>query len=140
MSDFAIFKKPRISPRKLCVAQLSCISRLNFFRPSWKTVWETKMTEKRKPGRPSFEIRNGDRATVERLASAGATAVAIAAALGCSIPTLKAKFAGEIANGAARRRAEVIEMIYAAARKGSVSAMKHLDRMMSRAAGQGRTK
>lgn len=50
----------------------------------------------------------------------------IAAAIGISVPTLTKYFDAELTHGRAKKRAEVVELLFSAARKGNVSAQKKL--------------
>jgi hypothetical protein len=54
----------------------------------------------------------------------------IAAVIGCSTVTLRTRFADELEFGAARRRAEIITLLYRVARRGNVSALRRLIEMM----------
>lgn len=53
----------------------------------------------------------------------------IARAIGCDPDTLRKHFADELANGLAKRRREVVELLFKNARKGNVSAQKKLEDM-----------
>lgn len=85
--------------------------------------------EKRKRGRPAYKPTAAQRRSVEQMRACGEASATIARALGIDIDTLNKHFADEIANGISRRRAEVIEMLFKAARKGNVTAQKHLSNM-----------
>jgi hypothetical protein len=87
--------------------------------------------QKRKAGRRPLKPSQRQRKLAEICVAAGRTHVEIAAVLGISKPTLELHFADELKNGAARRRAEVLVMLDRAARRGSVSALKHLDTLFS---------
>jgi hypothetical protein len=76
------------------------------------------------------------RLKVEELAACGMKQVGIAAVIGCNEDTLRRYFAVELAQGPARRRAEILGLLYTAARKGNVSANKHLELMTHRAAAE----
>jgi hypothetical protein len=77
-------------------------------------------------GRPAFKPTQGQRRTVERLAALGESRGSIAQALGIALGTLDVRFGEELASGRARRRGDLIGMLFASARKGSVTAMKTL--------------
>jgi DNA-binding CsgD family transcriptional regulator len=77
-------------------------------------------------GRPEFRPTDEQRDSVEICVSGGMSQVEIAAVLGITKPTLEKHFADELANGGARKRAEVLGMLYASGRKGNVTAQKYL--------------
>lgn len=62
----------------------------------------------------------------------------IARRIGISEPTLRQHFSDELACGWARRRAEVIELLFAAARNGNVDALIQLERMTAEVAARPR--
>lgn len=64
---------------------------------------------------------------VEQLLSAGMTHADIARVVGCKIGQFRRIYAEQIATGAAKKRAEVVELLYASARDGNVSALKALE-------------
>ncbi len=80
-------------------------------------------------GRPSFKPTAAKRREVEELRSCGMSEDDVARALGISTPTLQKYFAGELLNGAARKRAEIIKLLHKSARAGNVSAQKKLEEM-----------
>jgi hypothetical protein len=55
----------------------------------------------------------------------------IARAIGCSRPTLEARFGDELRNGVARKRKEVIAGLFKTAGRGNVSALKRLEELTS---------
>lgn len=77
-------------------------------------------------GRPPYRPLQSDRDKVELWAATNMTQREMARALGVSEPTLRAAFADELENGAARKRAEAIVMLHRAARAGNVAAIKEL--------------
>jgi DNA-binding CsgD family transcriptional regulator len=77
-------------------------------------------------GRPSFKPTAAHRRQVEECKSGGMSNEEIAMAIGITAPTLEKHFEDELAHGRARKRAEVLRLLYAAARKGNVSAQKQL--------------
>ncbi|RWQ16105.1 hypothetical protein [Mesorhizobium sp.] len=85
-------------------------------------------------GRPQFKPTPALRRKVEELVSCGMSRDDCARAIGCSTPTLEKYFEDELANGVAKKRSEVIGMLYRAAKKGNVTAQKKLEEM-SRIAG-----
>lgn len=87
----------------------------------------------RGPGRPTFEPTEEQRLDVEEMVACGMRQDDIARAVGISTPTLVKRFADELAGGGARRRAEVVKMLFGAARKGNVAAQKKLEEMTARA-------
>ncbi|MDB5582149.1 MAG: hypothetical protein JWR80_7325 [Bradyrhizobium sp.] len=85
-------------------------------------------------GRPAFKPTAATRRKVEEWVSCGMSQDDCARALGISTPTLVKHFEEELANGVAKKRAEVIGMLYKAAKTGNVTAQKKLEEM-SRVAG-----
>lgn len=85
-------------------------------------------------GRPAFKPTAANRRKVEELVSCGVSQDDCARALGITKPTLVKHFEEELANGVARKRAEVIAMLYKQARKGNATCIKKLEEM-SRVAG-----
>jgi hypothetical protein len=86
------------------------------------------MTE-RKRGRPAFKPTQLHRRKVEQYTACGMSHDGIAKALGISDETLRKHFAEELSSGKAKRRAEVVDILFAAARKGNVAAAKTLEQM-----------
>lgn len=86
------------------------------------------MTEKRR-GRPPFKPTPSQRATVEQMRYCGEPAAVIARAIRIDEDTLRKHFVEELANGHAKRRKEVVGFLFAAARKGNVTAQKKLEEM-----------
>lgn len=84
-------------------------------------------------GRPPHKPTAAWRRKVEELRSCGMSEDAVARAMGLDVDTLRKHYADELANGAARKRAQIIAMLYKSASKGNVSAQKKLEEM-SRAA------
>ncbi len=80
-------------------------------------------------GRLPFQVTDEMRLRVEEYVSCGMTQEQIAKALGCDCDTLRKHCHDELVNGRARRRAEVVEMIFGTARKGNVTAQKKLEEM-----------
>jgi len=77
-------------------------------------------------GRPEFKPTDEMRAKVEECIGCGMTHEDIARAIGCCDKTLEKHFADELQYGRARKRSEALELIWASARKGNVSAQKKL--------------
>jgi len=86
------------------------------------------------PGRPPYKPTIEGRRKVEQMKFCGESDNVIARALGIDPETLRKHFADELADGHAQRKAELVGLLFDAARKGNVSAMKRLDDM-GRAAG-----
>ncbi|HEV2099438.1 MAG TPA: hypothetical protein VGR45_11005 [Stellaceae bacterium] len=86
----------------------------------------------KKPGRPSFKATPSRRRTVEEMVACGESHDTIARAVGCSDETLRTHFADELATGHAKRRSEVIGLLYKTARGGNVSAQRKLAEMTGR--------
>ncbi|MBE1208121.1 hypothetical protein [Aminobacter carboxidus] len=80
-------------------------------------------------GRPPFKPTPALRRKVEELVSCGMSKDECARAIGCSTPTLEKYFEEELANGVAKKRAEVIGLLYREAKKGNVTAQKKLEEM-----------
>src|ERR1044072_1434710 len=78
-------------------------------------------------GRPEFEVKPEHRERVEQMIAVGRPKAEIAAAIGCSVPTLNKYFADEILNGPARKYAENLGWMFEAARGGNASSMKSLE-------------
>jgi len=90
----------------------------------------------RRRGRPPFKPTAKQRREVEEFVSCGMKAVQIARAIGIHEDTLQKHFAEELATGQAKRRGEVIRLLYRSARAGNVSAQKKLEEMTQRAAAE----
>lgn len=75
-------------------------------------------------GRPSHRPTRATREHVEVLTAAGQAAWQVAVALGISEPTLREHYGPELANGRARKTAEIEMALYSAAKGGNVSAIK----------------
>jgi transposase-like protein len=86
----------------------------------------------RKRGRPAFKPTPLHRRRVEQYVCGGMTHEAIARALGISDETLRKHFEVELATGASKRRAEILDLLFASARKGNVAAQKKLEEMSGR--------
>lgn len=82
-----------------------------------------------KGGRPPYKATIAARQRVEEMKFCGESDACIARALGIDPDTLRKHFEDELADGHAQRRSEVIGLMFDAARKGNVSAMKRLDEM-----------
>ena len=97
---------------------------------------EKPKTRKQAPkgGRPPYKPTLEGRQRVEEMKFCGESDNCIARALGIDVDTLRKHFEDELQDGHAQRRSEVIGLMFDAARKGNVSAMKRLDEM-GRAAG-----
>lgn len=82
-----------------------------------------------KRGRPPFRVTRTLQRKVEELVSCGMSQDDVARVIGCSIPTLEKHFPDELKTGRARKRAEVIALLFKSARSGNVSAQKKLEDM-----------
>jgi hypothetical protein len=78
-----------------------------------------------KPLKPSFRARR----EVAQLVAAGMPIGDIAVALGETIRSVRRTFPQELAHGAALCRAELIGLLWKAARKGNVAALRRLEEM-----------
>lgn len=85
------------------------------------------------PGQPPWNPDAKTRQRVCRLVSVGLTHGAIALRLGISGPTLRKHCSKELIDGADLARAELFEMMFGAADKGNVAAMKALRELQSAA-------
>lgn len=85
-------------------------------------------------GRPPFKATPALRRKVEELTMCGMSQEVVARAIGCSHPTLVKHFPDELTFGLAKKRAEVIAMLFKSAKGGNVTAQKKLEEM-SRLAG-----
>lgn len=81
-------------------------------------------TMKRPRGRPAHAPTPATRRQVAVAAGGGMRHLDIAIALGISRETLEKHYADELAGGATKRRLEVLNAMFAAAKKGSSSAAK----------------
>jgi predicted transcriptional regulator len=86
---------------------------------------------KRGRGRPAFEPTDLHREEVERCVACGMTRESIARALGISPPTFDKYFSEQFAAGPARKRQQVIDMLWESAQNGNVSAQKKLLEVIS---------
>jgi hypothetical protein len=85
-------------------------------------------------GRPEFKATPALRRKVEELICCGMSKEDVARAIGCTKPTLVKHFMPELETGIARKRAEIIGMLFKSAKGGNVTAQKKLEEM-SRIAG-----
>jgi hypothetical protein len=86
----------------------------------------TKSDQPSKGGRSPFNPTTQRRDRVALLAAGGIPQPAIAAMLGCCERTLRNYFAVELETGRGVKRAQNLERLEAAAKRGNVSAMKAL--------------
>ncbi|MBR2689180.1 MAG: hypothetical protein IKE42_15110 [Aquamicrobium sp.] len=84
---------------------------------------------KRPRGRPQFKPTAAQRRTVEQMVSCGDSKRMIARALKIDEDTLGKHFLEELENGAARKRREVLDMLYKGAKKGNATLIKRLEEM-----------
>lgn len=82
-----------------------------------------------KRGRPAYRPTKAARTTVERMLSVGDSQETVARALGIDPKTLRVHFADELANGAARQRLAVVNMVYRGAKAGNASLIKRVEEM-----------
>jgi hypothetical protein len=76
-----------------------------------------------KVGRPPFKSTRQQRLRVEELVSCGVTQGEMSRRIGISEKTLRLRFSDELAHGRARRRGEVVELLFKSARKGDAAAL-----------------
>lgn len=79
------------------------------------------------PGRPPFEPTTSQRRRVEKLAAKGMSQVEIAAVVGIAKKTLAKHFADELARGHGLCRRDLLTFMWAAAKRGRVSAILWLE-------------
>lgn len=80
----------------------------------------------KKRGRPAFKPTPAMRRTVEQMVSVGDSQITISRALGIAKDTLELHFAEELKNGYAKKRREIVELLYKNAKKGNVTAQRTL--------------
>lgn len=80
-------------------------------------------------GRPQFAPTVKQRATVEQMRYVGESQEVIARAIGIDVDTLRKHFGEELADGHAKRRKEVVGLLFASAKKGNISAQRKLEEM-----------
>ncbi|MBS4019549.1 MAG: IS1 family transposase [Dechloromonas sp.] len=90
----------------------------------------------KKRGRPAFKPTPAIRRKVEQCVFGGMPKTEIAAGLGIDENTLRKHFEHELHIGLSRRRVEVLDLLFSAARKGNVTAQKKLEEMGARAAAE----
>lgn len=88
----------------------------------------------KKRGRPAFKPTPALRRKVEQCVFGGMSKCDIAAGLGIDENTLRKHFEHELHIGLSRRRIEVLDILFSAARKGNVTAAKKLEEMGARTA------
>lgn len=79
--------------------------------------------------RPAYRPTPEQRLSVEQMVSCGVSQDTIARALDINRETLAKHFKDELETGGARRRQEIVDLMYAQARKGNVTAIKRLEEM-----------
>ncbi|EFG6100970.1 hypothetical protein BMP26_005299, partial [Escherichia coli] len=87
------------------------------------------MQAKRPRGRPPFKPTLAQRRVVEQMVSVGDSKEMVARAIGIDVDTLDKHFPEELLNGAAKKRREVLDMLYKGAKKGNASLIKKLEEM-----------
>lgn len=85
-------------------------------------------------GRPRFKPTPAMRRNVEQMVSVGDSQETIARAIGIAKDTLELHFAEELKTGYAKKRREVLDLLFKAAKKGNVTALRTLE-AMTRVAG-----
>jgi DNA-binding CsgD family transcriptional regulator len=78
-------------------------------------------------GRPAFKPTATDRQAVTRLVATGMATEEIAEVIGISHPTLRKHFSDELAHGRAKLRREIVDLLFQAAHRGSIGALRHLE-------------
>ncbi len=102
------------------------------------------MTEKiiaisRKRGRPAYQPTIDQRKTVEQMKFVGESDATIARALGMDVDTVRRHFDDELADGYAQRRAELVCILFDAARAKKIAAVNALIKMSQAARPDGET-
>lgn len=87
------------------------------------------MTAKRGRGRPAFAPTAAQRRTVEEMISCGETKRSVYLALGIDEATLNKHFAVELETGGAKKRKELLGLLWKQARKGNATCIKKLEDM-----------
>ncbi|MHC2251022.1 hypothetical protein ACVILK_000714 [Bradyrhizobium embrapense] len=80
-------------------------------------------------GRPAFKPTKAQRTKVEEWIACGMSQDECARVLGISTPTLAKSFPDEIATGVAKKRAEVVGLLFKQAKKGNATCIKKLEEM-----------
>lgn len=93
-------------------------------------------TARNKRGRPPFKPTSAMRLSVERMLSCGDSQNSVARALGIDADTLRKHFPEELATGAARRRRQVVDAIFAGVSEGNASLIRRAEEMTRSAAAQ----
>jgi hypothetical protein len=90
----------------------------------------TNKPEKPGPGRPEHKPTAALKRQVQLRTACGWTKEKIAIEIGISVPTLDKHYMVDLETGWTRKRGEVLDMLFQAAKKGNVSAMNRmLDRI-----------
>jgi hypothetical protein len=87
------------------------------------------MAEKRGRGRPAFVPTALQRRTVEEMISCGETKRSVYLALGIDEATLNKHFELELETGGAKKRKELLGLLWKQARKGNSACIKKLEEM-----------
>lgn len=82
-----------------------------------------------KGGRPTWQPSIDERIAVEQMKFCGESEATIARSLKVDVATLRKHCTVELADGYANRRRQVTKMLFEAADKGNVTAIKRLDEM-----------
>lgn len=80
-------------------------------------------------GRPPFKPTRGQRLSVERMCAVGDSHDTIARAIGIDANTLRKHFAEELATGSAKRRRQVVDLVFTGAEKGNATLIKRAEEM-----------
>ena len=91
---------------------------------------------KRSVGRPAFKPTRAMRLSVERMLACGDSQNTVARALGIDDDTLRKHFAEEIATGAAKRRRQVVDAVFAGVDEGNASLIRKAEEMTRAGAAQ----
>lgn len=102
------------------------------------------MTEKiiaisRKRGRPAYQPTVEQRKTVEQMKFVGESDATIARALGMDVDTMRRHFDDELADGYAQRRAELVNILFDAARAKKIAAVNALIKLSQASRPDGET-
>lgn len=111
-------------------------SKARVVKPKKPTKSKKKPARQNKGGRPAWQPSIADRTAVEQMKYVGESDAMIARSLKVDVDTLRKHCSYELENGYANRRSQITKLMFEAADKGNVSAIKRLDEMgkISRAA------
>jgi DNA-binding CsgD family transcriptional regulator len=101
--------------------------------PTQETMKLPGSRKKAKPGRKPFRPTLAQTRRAEELVAGGMSELQVAVVFGISERSARTHFRAAFTDGLAKRRGEVINMLFKAARSGNVSAMKALEGITGKA-------